>query len=84
MQTQAAEFSKRTTLNEQTRNGRTYRLVHRGPGLELAGAGTRMREQECWSVLFYMDGAEHGQSFRTEEEARALFTRWTADAQKGR
>jgi hypothetical protein len=38
----------------------------------------RLRESECWGVNFFMDGASHGQMFKTRAEARELFNRWIA------
>lgn len=70
--------SKVTTIKTAVR-GCEYRLVHRSPGWERAGSMARIRENECWSVLFEMNNATHGQSFGTLVEAEKRFTLWTTD-----
>ncbi len=69
--------SKETTLKKRNNGGRTYRLVHRSPGWECAGSMARLRETECWSVLFYLDGAQHGRGFSSLKDAESLFDKWT-------
>ena len=75
-ETKGKPWSKRTVLERHTRNGRTYELVHKSPGWETAGSMARMRDTECWSVLFMFDGAVHEQAFKTREEATTLLDRW--------
>ena len=70
--------SKETTLKKRNNGGRTYRLVHRSPGWEPAGSMARLRETESWSVLFYLDGAQHGRGFSSLADAETLFDKWTA------
>ena len=72
------ERSKRTVLEQRTRNGRTYELVHKSPGWTTAGSMARMRETECWSVLFMLGGAENGRSFGTLREAMEMLDKWTS------
>ena len=69
--------SVRTTLASITRasDGRTFRLVHKTAGLQLAGAGLTP-VSDGWGVLFEMDHATHGQWFATETEARERFALW--------
>ena len=71
------QFSVHTVLDKRTKGNREYRLEHAAAGYEPAGACARMREVECWSVLFYLDGATHGRSFLSETQARDLFNAWT-------
>ena len=56
--------------------GRVYNLKHHTAGYECAGAMARWTE-EHWSVTFYSDSAINGRAFKSEEQARELFTVWT-------
>lgn len=75
------ERSHKTILDRATKasSGREYTLYHLSPGWEPAGAAMRLRERETFGVQFYLDGATHGQQFRTEAEARELFNAWSLD-----
>ena len=70
--------SKRTVLREaHGAFGRRMVVVHRTPGTEAAGSGTR-EVGEAWAYLSYdRDGTPHGQWFRSESEAVARFLQFT-------
>ena len=52
-------------------------LAHVAEGIEVAGAGTR-HQHECYRVISIdRDGTRHGRAFKTLEEAKADFERWT-------
>lgn len=72
-----ATWSKRTVLDVHVHDGREYELVHCSPGWEPAGSCARMRETETWAVLYQMDGATHGQHFKTLIEAVRTLDKWT-------
>jgi hypothetical protein len=58
--------------------GREYRLVQSTAGYECAGSCARWTDGYT-AVLFDSDGAVHGRRFKSEADARALFSRWIAD-----
>ncbi len=72
------EVSKHTRLAEvPVRNG-VLALIHRTPGWEPAGAGTRI-VGEAWGALFLAsDGTTHGQWFKTIGEAQEKHGRMVA------
>ena len=72
--------SRRTILEDCVgSDGRRYALVHRTPGYECAGSMARWTN-ESWAVETWIDGTRHGQRFKNESEARALFDRWSTNA----
>lgn len=52
-----------------------YTLHHATAGYEPAGSMARWTK-EYYAVVFTLDGAEHGQRFRTAQEAYDLLNRW--------
>ena len=65
-------MATRTTLATSGR----YRLTHSTAGFECAGSCARSTNEK-WGVLSMIDGCEHGRWFRTLDEAKTLFTKWT-------
>jgi hypothetical protein len=52
-------------------------LDHVTRGYQIAGSCLRWQDREVWRVRVWQnDGTTHGQAFKTELEARALFDRW--------
>lgn len=75
----AGELSKKTILATGTGAfGRRYELAHKTAGYELAGSCLRYQAIECFGSLSYdRNGIGHGQWFKTLEEARSNFERFT-------
>lgn len=57
---------------------RTYRLVRCSAGFTTAGSVARWTNG-YYAVWFELQGARHGQQFKTLEEARERFELWAAD-----
>lgn len=70
-----SQMVKVTPLAKAPSRGDPSRMVnleHRSRGYAIAGSCARW-DEECWAVHFTLDGARHGQRFRTEDAARAHF-----------
>lgn len=57
--------------------GRTYELVHKTVGYEVAGSGLRITGEAWGSLSYDRNGTTHGKWFKTLAEAQENFLRLT-------
>ena len=66
-------FAERTTIaTGANKFGNPIHLTHRTAGEQIAGSCT-IPVGEAWGVLWSFDGCQHGQWFKTENEAADYF-----------